>query len=192
MADLPDDANEARPQKASANELTLKDTQQANPSRLSELTAEFVLCTPAMLVLYGGFDRDPMAYAAGQVQTTDIFEITSPKRLFDLPGHWGVTVWAIPKQIWQPILQSLGRLTLIDKQQQRVATLLYHELDVPDVLDHTITNVQPVVPVQAFAVDANFGYFYLHAEPGKTPRPVLKRPRPATILAAQKLLAVRT
>lgn len=180
-----------RPEKAGDNEITLRDTRRSHPSRLSELTSEFVLFTPALISLCGHFDKDPVAYAAGQTGITDVYEITSPRKLMELPDRWGVTLWAIPTDLWPAYAKALGRLLIVDTPARRYARVLYHDLRVPDLLDTRISAAVPDVVVQAFAIVANFGYFYLSSEPGRIPRLAKKRPLAETVQEAATLFTVR-
>lgn len=183
--------NQELPEREGENELTLKEVKQTQPTSLRELWDEFVLFTPALIVLAAKFDVDPVAYAAGQTQIADVFSITSPQPLLQLPGLWGSTLWAVPREVWPQYLNALGRLVIQDPTRRRMAKIMYHELQVPDVLSKSVVD-RPHVAVTAFAVDANFGYFYLSSEPGPLPRLVQKQPLAETVQEAAKIFSVRS
>jgi len=161
------------------------------PQRLSELTDEFQLFTPALLKLSAAFDVDPAAYAAGQTGVQDIFTIESPQPFLDLPSPWDRTLWAVPHEHWQKILQVLGRLTIVSTPQKRYARVLYYDLQIPDVLDKRLHARRPEVAVCAFAVDANFGCFLLQSQSQGLPKLVSLNPRIETVREAEALFVIR-
>ncbi len=185
---------ELQPVRAAANELTLREVQRpasSQPLKLSELTGEFQLFTPALLVLSAKLDVDPVAYAAGQTGVTDIFVIESPTPFLDLPAPWDRSLWAVPHEHWNKILIVLGRLVMTSTPQKRYAKVLYHDLRVPDVLDKGLHARRPEVTVCAFAVDANFGCYILQPQENGLPKVISRGPRTETVREAEALFAVR-
>jgi len=181
---------------------------QPETATLQDLSQDFHLFTPALVVCRGGLDRDPVAFyterrgLSGEDRPSAIdFE----RPLFAglgysvLPGNvsvnWDHRLYAIQQEMWDDCVEFIGSMGVFDRMRKHYARFPWNDIEIVDVLAMQkrggILEEIPMVRITAFGVASN--RVFLHLAPSPDPPTVLptvarKPPRDAEVQEARTLL----
>lgn len=134
------------------------------PARtLQDLTGEFVLFTPALIVTHARFDRDPVAVFSQQRSPEESPSAINSQRPFfqDLPStpiKWNNRLYMIRKDLWEECRDFIARMVISDPKTQLYSEIGFGDLIIVDPLALALrpaADELPTVSISTFCVTTN-------------------------------------
>lgn len=164
---------------------------------LQDLTKDYALFSYAPLVLYAGFQHNPVQEwitTHGHDQVVFILQLEKPILHFGSTNSvWDRTLWVAELEYWPSLRSHIGTMAGIDRAQKKFSRPLLQVLPITDVIaaEKSIVTERPTVSISVFAVDSNKGCLAMAPAAALTGfRPYLKfnPPREETVRLTNALL----
>jgi hypothetical protein len=181
------------------------ETAQQKPAErtLLDWSRELEFFTPALLVQFGKFDRDPVievikhtGIAASAVNCeSPLFSGLGKGMLLGQEVNWDHRLYCVPTEHWTPFRDTLNGIAWRDVERGTYNRAMFHELDVFDPTTFAkrggLLAELPFLTITVFGVSNNKGQVYLEpasSPPQNRPSPKTIGPRPEMVQEAAKML----
>jgi hypothetical protein len=192
----------SEPEVKQVEKVELPQQKIAGTASLGDLSKDYVFFTPGLIFTHGELPNDPVQEFVNEAKgTPQIAFMNFDKPIFegfrfkDGRVEWNHKLLAIERPRWEEILQFLGTVGILDREQKLfygVKPFMVRIAD-PVIMDRSavLPSPIPLVEVVVFGLDGNKRQVLVEDVPGglSLPKVVIHRPLPKTIAYAKKLLA---
>jgi len=149
------------PQSFPAGDVEIRRLEISKAAKLTDLSERYHFYTPALFYLAVANAPEPFASFVHETGSpAQQMSLSFDKHIFSNVGDWANVLYAIEEEHWSAYASYMGTVAM-RTAAGAIYRVRFQSLEIPDPLDNTIEPA--LVPVTAFAIEANYGSFYFRS-----------------------------